>query len=56
MAGQPVDASILASINLKSFDMFMEQEVKGALMVHRERLKPVIAVVGNPEKIGRAHV
>jgi acyl-CoA synthetase (NDP forming) len=83
--GNPVDASILASINLKSFDIlrymasspafdllsintsedsfyqgdlwieFMEQEIKGALAVHRERLKPVIAVAGNPE-IGHSMV
>ncbi len=77
--GNPVDASILASLNIKSVDIircmaespvfdllsinasedslffkelwieFIESDVNGCLMIHKERLKPVVAVVGNPE-------
>lgn len=83
--GNPVDASILASVNLKTFDMlrymaassafdllsvnasedsfyygdlwieFIKREINGCLLAHRERSKPVIAVVGNPE-IGQSQV
>jgi len=83
--GNPVDASILDSINMKSIDMlrcmadspafdllsinasedsfyfgdlwieFIEREVHGSLIVNRDRLKPVIAVMGNPE-IGSSQV
>ena len=77
--GNPVDASILASINIKTVEMlkimsrspafdllsinasedslfngnlwiqFIEGEVHGCLMIQKERLKPVVFVINNPE-------
>ncbi|MDO9534482.1 MAG: CoA-binding protein [Bacillota bacterium] len=75
----PIDASILATLNLKSVDIlrcmaespefdllsvntsedslfpgdlwveFIEGDANGCMMVRKEGLKPIVAVVGNPE-------